>query len=465
MDRFQKLSSNTALFAISSFSSKLLVFLLLPLYTSYLSQEEYGIVDLLTNLTTLLFPVLTLSLVEGVLRFSYETDQPQEAVLAIGLGAVAVGLGVLLAGSPVVLALGGTVGQYWWWLVAMFAGYSLCNTFSAILRGTGQVRWVAVQGVVQTALTVGGNLVLLVVLDLGLLGYLISLVGGYFLTAAVVFFGAGIYRQLGKLSFDRGLLRQMLAYSMPMIPGKAAWWANHSLDKYFIIGFGGLGPSGLYSVAHKIPSMLSVVLEIFNQAWQLSAMDAYSNRDQEAGFYSAVHQYYVSFTAACGAGLILLSQLLGKILFSAEFFEGWRFVPALVAASVFSSLTGYYHSVFRAAKMSRQLCWTVLTGTAANLMLNLLLVPALGAMGAAYGTMLAFLLEWAVSFRLCSRVIRLQVRPERLAALFVLLILQAVLMPLVFWAAAVVAGLIFLLTGPQLWQAGMGIWKKIRKGR
>lgn len=467
MNRYRKLSADTALFAISNFSSKLLVFLLLPLYTSYLQTEEYGTADLLNNITNILFPILTLSLIEGVLRFSFDEGVKRGDVLGISLLSVAGSVVILLAATPVAWLIGGVAWQYWWQLVLIFSGYCLTTTLSYYLRGINCVKWVAIQGVLQTALTVACNILMLVCLKKGLNGYLFSMIFAYFATAVVVFFGAGVFREVGKMSLNRGLLKDMLRYCVPMIPSKVAWWANNSLDKYFIIGFAGMGASGLYSVAHKIPSVLTVVTEIFNQAWQLSAIEAYQNKDGDNTFYSTIHQYYIFFAVVCAAGLILLSELLGSILFAQEFFVAWRFVPPLVVAAVFSSLSGYYHSIFRAAKMSKELCVTVVCGTAVNFGLNFVLVPAFGAMGAAYATMIAFAAEWVVSYIYCQRVIKLKIQIWKVVSVFAVLVAESAVMlvPSVWRYPAALGAVvvILLIVRGELWSIFKKLLEKVTK--
>lgn len=424
--QYEKLGKDTLIFAISNFSTKILVFLMLPLYTSCLSTEQYGIVDLINNIVLILFPILTFSVIEGILRFSYDKDVKQSEILTISVFSIIIALVILGIATPIAYFIGKDVWKYWGWLFIVFGGYSLTTTVSYYLRGINRASYVAFQGVLQTFLVVSANVILLVFFKMGLQGYLLALVISYYTTSIITIFFSGIYKDFVTLKINTTLLKSMMKYCIPMIPSKVAWWMNNSLDKYYIIFFRDISVSGLYSVAHKIPSILSVFTEIFNQAWQISAIEIFTdNNDCKANdMYSIIHKYYLYFVVVCSSVIILFSELLGKILFAKEFFVAWKFVPLLIIAAVFSSLSGFYHSIFRAAKMSKELSITVIAGTIVNVVLNTGLVPFFGAFGAAIATVIGFTFEWIISFKYAQRVVSLSIDYMKTILAFVLIIIE-----------------------------------------
>ena len=101
LNKYKKLLSNTAAMTVGQFSSKILSFLLIPLYTSILSTEEYGIYDIIVTTVALLTPFLTLVISEAVLRFAIDNDYDNRYVLTIGVTLVVLGSGVLILLSPI----------------------------------------------------------------------------------------------------------------------------------------------------------------------------------------------------------------------------------------------------------------------------------------------------------------------------------------------------------------------------
>ncbi len=105
-NRYKELGDNTALFAISSFGSKFVSFLLLPLYTAVLSTSDYGIVDLMSNTVSLLIPLFTLNVQDAVLRYGLGQDAEPKEILSVGIRMVVRGSCVLFVALVLMTGLG-----------------------------------------------------------------------------------------------------------------------------------------------------------------------------------------------------------------------------------------------------------------------------------------------------------------------------------------------------------------------
>lgn len=83
--KVKELLSNTLLFTVANLGSKLMVFLMVPLYTAVLSTDEYGIADMVQTTATMLIPILTAMIAEGVLRFCFLKEYSSNEVFSIGI--------------------------------------------------------------------------------------------------------------------------------------------------------------------------------------------------------------------------------------------------------------------------------------------------------------------------------------------------------------------------------------------
>lgn len=184
MNKFKALAANTAIFGISQFTSKILVFFLLPLYTSYMSETDYGSSDLVFSTVSLLLPICTLEISSAVMRFSMERRRESASFFRFGFMVILLGFAVLLACCPVFL------------IFHLFEGYLylfyllfLCNAFYQLLsyysRGIQRVKLVGIVGVINTIVVIGLNILFLVGLRLGIIGYLLSYIGGYLISDIV----------------------------------------------------------------------------------------------------------------------------------------------------------------------------------------------------------------------------------------------------------------------------------------
>lgn len=443
MERGKKLFSDVLLFALSNFGSKVLVFLLVPLYTHSLTTEEYGIADLITVTIQILFPILTLSITEATLRFLLDRNSPKEKIMTISLLAVLISfaiVGVLTLGA---LCFKPEIRPYAPYFLVIYLFTALNSFLSNFTRGIDRTKVFAVKGLLYTASLLLFNLLFLLVLRIGLSGYLLSIILAETITVVYMFTAAKEYRYL-RFRPDRTLAKEMLRYSIPLIPTIIAWWIMQVSDKYIVIAYCGMAASGVYAVSYKIPSLLSLVTTIFNQAWQISAVKSYEDRDY-GDFFGTVYGIFFAFSLLISAALILAAKLLGRFLFAADYFIAWRYVPLLVVAYFFSGLSGVMASAFTTAKKTNVLFYSTVAGAAFNLVFNFLFIPRYGVLAAAATTMLGFGVTLLIRNLYLKKMVGLRLNGGKEFLSVLLIMLEAVLMTTDYAWKYPAAGLLFLL--------------------
>ncbi len=409
MSIYKKLAKDTTLFALSSFASKILIFVLLPLYTRVLSTEEYGIVDLLINLTNIIYPIVTISIAEGTLRFALNKEKDQSKVISISVFVMLAAGAFITLLSPICMHFMGDISQYWFAFIMLFMGYGFHNIFSYYCKGKDNVKIFAIQGIMHTGLTLGLNLLFLLVFKWGMKGYLFATIVSYYIVIVYIFFAIGIYKEIRISKFDRQLFKEMIKYTLPMMPSMIAWWINTSADKYVIIALISIGASGMYSVAHKIPSALNTIADIFNQAFLLSSVSDYDGDNKTSNFYTNTSKYYVEVCIILAFGLVFGSEIMGKILFAKEYFEAWTYVPVLVVASVFSSLAAYLATISRTIMKTNVLFISTGIGALINIILNYLFILEMGIIGAAYATLISFVIVFLIRWYIVNKYVPLSI--------------------------------------------------------
>lgn len=187
---------------------------------------------------------------------------------------------------------------------------------------------------------------------MGLDGYLLSVIIGYIIPIVIMIVCGKLYKVIIPFELDWPLMKDMLSYSIPMVPTLLAWAINTSIDKYMIIGFIGLSDSGIYSVAHKIPTIFTTVMSIFTQAWQISAIANYGS-DDESQYHTVIYSGLNIISVIGCLFVILLSKWFAAFLFAKDFYVAWRYVPLLTVSAMFASHGGFLASSFRAAKKTK----------------------------------------------------------------------------------------------------------------
>ena len=428
-NKYKYLAKNTLLFTMSSFGSKLLTFLLVPLYTAVLSTKEYGTVDLITSTSNLLIFASTICIADAVMRFAIDSAQERFGVLRFGINVVFIGSSII--GCFILLfALINPINwdpYYYLFLYLIILISPLDSVLSNYLRAIDKVYAVAVNGIIITATTVTCNLLLLLVFKLGVYGYLMSfvlshVVGALFCYAVILRFDRTSFSQ--KCEKQKG--KRMLKYSFPLVFNGIAWWMNGSLDRYCITIFYGASLNGLYAVATKIPTILNVFNQIFMSAWNLSAIKEYDSEDKSDFFCGMYAAYNLVLLSGCSL-LIILNIPLARILFAKDFFEAWKYSSILVISTVFSALSSFVGSIFSAVKNSRVFAISTVIAAVNNMILNLLLIPPYGALGAAIATAFSFMVIWLIRYICALKYIKLSNNIVRDICGYLCIILQAII--------------------------------------
>ena len=409
-NRNKELAVNTGLFAISSFGSKFISFLLLPLYTAVLSTGDYGTVDLMNSTVSLLVPLLTLNVQDAVLRFGLGKDAEPEEILSVGLRMVAVGSCVLFTVLAVMYALDFSPvdGIYLVFLMVMFVLSSLSNVITMYAKSQDHVRSLVVSGVGNTLVMSVSAVILLVVVKAGVVGYMVSMALGSLFGATYLTFACKVWRGF-TAKIHMGLFKTMIAFSAPLVANSLAWWINDVSDRWVVTIACGVAANGIYAVAYKIPTILSTLQTIFYNAWAISAVKEFDPQDGD-GFLGRMYELYSGAMAICCSGIMLLDVPLATFLYSNEFFEAWRYVPLLLVGVLLNGLALFEGCLFTAARNTKAVSSTTLAGAAVSIGSCIALTFAIGPLGAAVATLLGYLVTWgARTHVMLKKIIRLQV--------------------------------------------------------
>lgn len=428
-NKYRALAKDTGLFTISSFGSKILVFLLTPLYTSVLTTNDYGIADLITTTITFIYPVLTLAIADAALRYALDKSNNKNEVFSVSTVFTVLSVFILLLLKPAVILIDNSLSEYWEIFVLNYALFNIHNYFSNFVKGLQKTKLFALQGIIHTLTIIVCNILFLVVLKMKLEGYLLSIVIGYIVPILIMFFGAQLYSYLVPFRINKYLLVDMLKYSIPMVPTILAWAINTSIDKYMIIWMYGLGDSGVYSVAHKIPTIITTILTVFIQAWQISVISNHGSED-ESHYYTVVYKG-LDFVTVCGClFVIILSKPLAALLFAKDFFAAWQYVPMLIISAMFSSHAGFLAAAYRASKKTTSLFVSVIVGSALNIFLNYVLLTRIGVLGAAIATAISFFGVWFVRIVFIQRIVKVEVKILHTVVTYSALFFSAILITL-----------------------------------
>lgn len=430
MKKYIYLLKNIGLLTISSFTSSILSFLLVPLYTSVLSTTDYGIYDIFNTTIMLCIPIFTVGIIEAVLRFSLDKDNNAEEIFAIGNSFIIRGFLILvfLLILNYIFNVFAIVRTYSLFFLLLYAVTSFSQLLQYYARGREEIASLAVAGILSSIVTLTLNILLLLVIRLGL--------RGYFIASIIGLLTPGIYLSIKMKVWEyiiphpnlryRILKRKMVDYSWPMVINSISWWINNSSSRYIIIFLCGISENGLFSVGNKIPTILNVFQQIFNQAWVLSSVDEFDPEDSKRFFIKTYNVYNFMMVITCSI-LILSTKILARILYAKGFYVAWKYVPFLMIAIVFSAVSGLLGGIFSAVKDSKAYSKTTVVGAIVNIFTSFALVYVMGAIGASIGNAFSFFIVWAMRVKIAKKYMNLRINLVRDNIVYFILVIQAII--------------------------------------
>lgn len=383
-DKYTKLVKNTVIFTVGSFGSKILSFLIVPLYTYVLTTEEYGQIDLFTTSMGLIIPFVTMLIQEALLRFLLAKEINKETAVSNCCLIFILGTVVSVCLYPF-YKLFISFDNYIWMFIILLILNSFTQIFSQYLRATEASIAYAVNGVIVTSVTVISNLFFLVVLKLGMTGYLFALAVAQIASAIYILAVGRILQKVSLKYLDIQALKMMLKYSIPLIPNSLMWWLMSAGDKYIINFYLGDSANGIYSLAMKIPTIINMIYSLFFQAWQLSAIEE-NNTDGRKGFYENVFKSVTALLTIITAVIILFSRPFYCLVMNGSFKHAWKYVPLLSIVTIFSCFSSFFGIIYTTSKNTHKAFYTTVLGAVVNLVFNFIFIQIFGLQGVAAGT-------------------------------------------------------------------------------
>jgi O-antigen/teichoic acid export membrane protein len=402
----RRLATTGAAYTAASILSKVIAVALLPLYTRYLSPEDYGAAEVLFSAVVAASIVIRFGLIEAILRFYYKDDEdPGEVVAGTFAGLFWLSLfGVLVAlpfAGPISEALLDEpaadltrIAIAGLWVLTMY------EFLLTLFRLEERARAFFVTTIFNVLASIALTVVLVVGLDEGARGLLL---GSYATGAAFVLGLIALQWRHLSLRFDRGLLRRLFRFGLPTMPAEVSLYLLNFVDRLIIVRTVGLAEAGLYSLAVKFAQAVNVLVRGFQLAWPPLA---YSIRDDDEArrAYATVVTLFVAGCAFVVTGMWLFSRWIVRALAAPEFFESYEAVGLISTAVTLYAL--YLVLVVILGRTGRtEFNFPAAIGAlVANVVLNLLLVPPLGITGAGLALALSYLLGLVLMYAFTQRL-------------------------------------------------------------
>lgn len=385
------LIKNTGIIAIGNISTKLINFLLLPLYTSLISTEDYGTIDLLSTYTTLILAVVSLQLYQAVFRFvAVDRDDPEKTK---GTMTTIFGLSFVMAA---VYAIGFVIlsplfhfRQKWYLLFQVLANIYLLMTTNAA-RGIGDNSVYAFSNFFSAAVTLVLNVVFLVVLRLNAMTMLWAYIIGPVAGGTVAFISKKMWRYFSFCYFDATHVKEYLKYAAPLVPNELSWWVVHASDRTIISAVLGVAFNGLIAVASKFSSIYTTVFSVFNTAWTEQCV-LHFNEEGGKKYIAETTVTVTKLFVCVTAGIVAFMPFVFPIMVDSKYDAAYGLIPLYMAAVFFNVLIGLVSPIYLINNETGKVATSTFAAALINIVVDLALVKFIGMYAAPISSLCAYL--------------------------------------------------------------------------
>ncbi len=388
MKRGKELIGNTIIIAIGNLSTKILSFLLLPLYTTILTTTEYGTFDFLTTIATFLVPVITLLMEESMFRFLIDCKNDEEKEEVITQAMIYCVMSALIY-IVVIIFIGMFIDiPYMWLFVLHLISSIILSLRNAIARGLSEIKLFSLSNFLTGGIMLTLNYVFIAIFRIGVTGLLLSGIIAYIITSAYVFMKLKIHKYLSMKKLNLKKLKEMLKYSIPLVPNSISWGVINLSDRLIVTSAIDASANGIYSMSYKFPTIMDTIYGFFYTSWKESSAKTVNDKDS-IEFYNKVYYTLKKFMWSITLGIIAIMPFIFNLLIKENFKEAYLYIPILMIAMYFNNMSGFYGGIFSAYKNTKIMGITTIIGAIINVVVNILLIEKMGLWAAAISTLTA----------------------------------------------------------------------------
>lgn len=427
MEKNKELIKNTIIILLGKFCTQFLSFFLLPLYTSILSANEYGIYDLIVTYVALFVPVISLQMEMAIFRELIDVRSNCEKtskIISSGIYSVVLQFIICLIGYYLISIFINI--PYKNYIILNILAVMVSSVFMQIARGLGKNVEYSISSVIAGVSTILLNILFLVVLKFNVDGMIISAILSNIFAAIYIFISCKLYKKIKYSSVSKQTIHKLLKYSLPLVPNGLIWWIINVSDRTIISIFLGTGANGIYAVSNKFSSILMQIFNIFNLSWTESA-SLHINDEDKNEFFSSVFNKTLKYSLVVCLLIIVALPFLFNILISQSYSEAYIYIPILLVGMIFNIIVSFLGSIYVSKKLTKEVAKTSFGAGVLNILINVFLVKYIGIFAAAISTVFAFLIMSIFRIVDIQKYVKLKINFKEFSVVLLLFLISLLL--------------------------------------
>lgn len=389
--RSSKFVKDIGIYAIGNIGSKIITFLMVPMYTHYIDKSDFGYYDICLTWCLLLMPFVTLQLRDGAFRFLLDCDShTRRQRIVTFVSRIMISTTVLSCIITAVLALLTNI-QYLGYALGLLLAMSFQEVYSQVFRGLRNNRAFVTVGILSSLGICLLSIFFVVHLGWGIKGIFLANILARVLALIIVEARVRLITRYTRWSVSsREVAYDILRYTLPLLPGSLCWWLTGSSDRMFITHFLGLDVNGVYAVATRFTGIIYTLAVIYYQAWQETAILQYNSPDRDR-FFSRMFSSYLTLLGLILVGYVFLLKVNYDWLVAEQYQESLNYIYPMGLSAVIFAAAAFFDMGYQCAKDTKRTLPAIVLSAVINVVLNFLLIKPLGAYGAIVTQLVTYL--------------------------------------------------------------------------
>lgn len=392
MNNTNKFIKTSIIYFIGNVLSKLMAFILIPIYTIYINTEIYGKYDLISSIISLVVPLVFFQIWDGLFRFiyDYKTDKDKYKVVSNGL---------------IVFIFGIIIYEIFFIIVSIFIkipspifvnfygiSYAAQYIFGTFSRTFKKNKLYMISGVVNTLVNLVSNIIIIVLLKYRTVGGLfLSIVLGNFVQCIIISLNLKVFKNVKIKDFDFCLIKKIIKFSIPIAISTISYWLLTGFTKVYISKNFGYSSNGIFAMATKLASFIVVIVSVLQMAWHESSFEVADNKYKKEYYEKGLNTFLAVLTVSTTVIMMLLNFFFPYIV-KGEYFNAKIYMPIVLIYTAVNSFSGFSSSQFLAEKDSKVPLYTTLFAAILNVIL-LFMFKRFDVLGASISLLISFLLN------------------------------------------------------------------------
>ena len=417
------LLKHASIYGMAPVIGRMVSFFMIPLYTAFITPTEYGIMELVNVVISLLQTVIGMGIVSGISVFYFETDIEEERNKVVS--SAFVGLGGLAFGSIIILMFfssmlaeyvldSASLAKYFYVSFASM-GFAILNDINTnYFRINKKSKLVVIISLTTLIVNVSLNIFFLVYLDTGVWGiFLSSLIVAL---ASFLIVTPMIYRKIGfNVSMD--VVKKLIKFGLPLIPSNLAAYLVVASDRLFIKQYVSIAETGLYSLGYKFGVLVNTcVTTPFNQIWGPRRLEMFKKGNSEEVF-CRIFTYYTFVLIMGGLIISVLSREIVYLMADEAYWDSYKIIPLITLAHIVFSFFYHFNVGIMVEKKTKFFAYINIINAIINLILNYFLIRAYGIWGAGFATFISYFLRTALCYYYSNKLHKIHVEWVRVLVL------------------------------------------------